>query len=763
MKHYVVLWSILSSLILLPNFNSEACYLRGYFFPPLEDSAPNLLSWDILTNDNSPVLPFLKKPAKSAKEGNLLEWRSYFNEEVELQALEDLIYKSNLAEITQIATKQMVPEGFENAGATTILKSKKAKGFFNYLVYAKHCETLTQKVKWDIPVAEEEKTQRRQLSEEGQQAYKKEKNEFLRLRYAYQILRLEHYNRNYDEVISLFDELVEPLWNTPSIMRYWALEHLAGAYSGIGDKAKANFYFAQVFWHAPSRRTVSHRSIKLMGETDWNAAKALCETDEEQAALYATRAYQQGGDKLAELEAIIPLAPNGGMAKVLAVDELYEIEAILLRSWFRTGYQMSYSRGNMVYSSEQRATRLKTVLDKLLAEKQLEEQAFWQTLHAYVLFLLDDTKGASIELAQVLNTDGLKEHVREQVEVFAAAMEASQMPVIGTEQELRLAKLMPQLRNVEKKNKREGDPSFLRAILHTKYNNQQDKAKAYLCHYGVTQLLLHPRSDYINALLDFLNQPGELNALEQFLLGEYSRAEWKEILHEIKGTLLLKDGQFAAAIKMFQSLPQAYFEAEPNDYDPNRYQRFVAVKNEFDLLRDIPTTIQKEVQGLPQYEKLRTPANKLDVAQALLSVEQAYRSQPDDWRYAYLLMAAWTELSNVGEAWRATDYFVRTNRKYSRRKTDEAEYGQPSELGAFALGNLDNHYERRIIRYATEAVNEAKQPELQAALYFELAEYLTLIPDAQSGQYLVNNLLKNNYRNTAYYQEVITQCSQFSK
>lgn len=762
MKHYIVLWSILSSLILIPNFNSEACYLRGYFFSPLEDTQPNLLSWEVLDKENSPILPFLKQPIENAKQGNLQEWYSYFNEKIATELLHQLIYKSNAEEIDQIAKERRLPQGFENEAATAILKLKQSKAFFEYLAYAKRCEPLAEKVQWGEPDTEAKNEQRSALSQEGQNAYNKEKDDFLRLRYAYQVLRLEHYTQNYGKVIALFDELVQPLEATPSIMYYWAMEHLAGAYSGQQQLDKANFYFAKVFWHAPSRRTVSHRSINLLNEKDWNAVMRLCETDEERAALYATRAYRQGGDKLAELEAIIPLAPNGEMTKVLAVDELQEIEGSLLRSWFHTGHKMEYSNSQYVYASIQRAGRLKTVLAKLLAMEQLEDKAFWQTLHAYVLFLLGDTQNASIELAQVLNNDGLEKTIRQQVEVFAAAMEASQMPVIGEEQELRLLKLMPQLRNVENMRSREGNQHFLRAVLHSKYSRQEDKAKAYLCHFSVTQLLLHPRLDYINALLDFVNQPAELNAFEQFLLGEYGREEWKNMLYEMRGTAMLREGEFAEAAKIFQRLPKAYFNAEPFQYDPNRYQRFVAVKDEFDLLRNTSKRLRKELKMLPVYEKLRKSANKLEVAQALLELEKAYKAKNQDWRYAYLQMAAWKEMSYVGAAWRTTDYFVRLNRKSGIPSQAPPIYDAPSRLGAYALGNLDNYYEKRIIRYATEAVYKAQNPELEAALYFELNEYLNMLPAAETAKYMVRSMLSNTYKDTKYYQEVITQCGYFS-
>lgn len=767
MKNYVVLWSILTSLMLLPSVNSDACYTRGYFFLSIEKT-PELLTWDAIDSQYSPANSFLHSGRQQATEGNLEEWKAYFEDKVETDDLGDLIYEIQLEEAEVLASNAKLPQGFSNPAAQTILQSGKGKAFFNYLAYAKRCEPLALNTNWGASLENTNAQPHKQLWEAGIQAYKDSKDNFMRLRYAYQVVRLAHYSKAYSEAVRLYQELVEPLMDEPSIMRYWAMEQMAGALAGLKEQNKANYYFAQVFANAPSRRYRSLTSVRIRGEADWDASMAFCQNDEERAALHAMRAYDKGGSRLGEMEDIVDLAPNLDLMEVMAVEVLKKSEGVLLNSWYHIESSLATRR---TYGAEERINVLNKQIKHLLQKSNLAKRAFWQTLYGYTFFLLGDSETASVEFADALSATDMNQGLRQQLEIFIAAMELSMMPKIGPEQEERVAELMTQLATVEKYRSDLGNQYFLRAILFGKYERQNDLAKSYLCQFDETPLLLHPRLDYLNSLLDFVNKPGEMNRLETFLLGKWSREEWRLVLNEIRGTRMLMANKLEEAIVHFdyfakaQNKPQEQidrFTAGGKDYNakPN------AKSKEFDLLRELPSLIEEELKKTAIYQKLREPQNKLEVAQALLALQQLQAANPNDWRYDYMLMKAWVEMSYVGSAWRATDYFVNTSRKspstYVYRKS-EPVYGPPEEVGAYALGNLDNYYEERIVNHAMAAAAKADSDDLGAAIYFELDNYLVFLPNSNTAHFLVRNTIKQNYQDSKYYQEVIQECGAYTK
>ena len=76
--------------------------------------------------------------------------------------------------------------------------------------------------------------------------YKAATNPDIKLRYAYQLVRFNHYSRKYQPAIDAFQTYVEPL-KLKNHMYYYALDQKAGAERGLKLFDKANWDFFQVF------------------------------------------------------------------------------------------------------------------------------------------------------------------------------------------------------------------------------------------------------------------------------------------------------------------------------------------------------------------------------------------------------------------------------------------------------------------------------------------------------------------------------------
>ncbi|MCH5599840.1 tetratricopeptide repeat protein [Niabella ginsengisoli] len=84
------------------------------------------------------------------------------------------------------------------------------------------------------------------LLKNGLQLYHAAKTDLFKLKYAYQIVRLAHYNGHYNDAIKYYDELVGPN-PTQSILQPMSLALKAGAFFRLGRNEDAAYLFSKAF------------------------------------------------------------------------------------------------------------------------------------------------------------------------------------------------------------------------------------------------------------------------------------------------------------------------------------------------------------------------------------------------------------------------------------------------------------------------------------------------------------------------------------
>ncbi len=145
------------------------------------------------------------------------------------------------------------------------MKSKDLEAL-GYIMYAKQVEpnVLGDWSAWE-PVARD-KDKMAKLQKNGVQLYNVAKNEFIKLRYAYQVVRLAHYAGRYEEAITSYDQLVKPN-TTKSILQDMSLSLKAGALSRTGQKNDAAYIFSQLFSKNEVMRVSNYMSF------DWSVKR----------------------------------------------------------------------------------------------------------------------------------------------------------------------------------------------------------------------------------------------------------------------------------------------------------------------------------------------------------------------------------------------------------------------------------------------------------------------------------------------------------
>ncbi|AZZ57598.1 hypothetical protein [Riemerella anatipestifer] len=327
-------------VILLLHQNSKACAWEdpdGDYF--------NLFTQTIIRDKSyTPFLlsssPFYEADNITIIDDNLQLWKSFFNNKLSYDEVKTLVYKLPLQDIISFK------DGCQNQAIfQKLVAYQNYREGLDYLIEAKKLNNLrinrvandddnTYSFYYDDEIYNLAST----LDYENTLTtlinfYKNTSNKEIKLRYAYQIVRFEHYNRNYDKAVKAFSTYVEPL-GLKNAIYYMALEQMAGAQSGLGQKEEANWNFFQVFINSNSRKQTAYISIKLSSEKAFEDLLSRAKNDKEKIMAYFLLGYQGFNNPLPMMEKIYEIDPNSEALKVLQARAINELERYFLPYYY---------------------------------------------------------------------------------------------------------------------------------------------------------------------------------------------------------------------------------------------------------------------------------------------------------------------------------------------------------------------------------------------------------------------------------------------
>ncbi|MCJ8152471.1 hypothetical protein MKJ01_01685 [Chryseobacterium sp. SSA4.19] len=203
--------------------------------------------------------------------------------------------------------------------------------------------------------------------------YNAARNPEIKQRYGYQLVRFNHYTRNYDAALKAFKRYVEPirLKGAPYIM---ALDQLAGAQRGLGMSSDANWNFFQVFKDSKSRKESAFVSMKLSDTASFNNILKRASTDDEKNMAYFLLGYEDFNNPIPVMEKMYDINPDSEILKVMAVRSINELE----RSYLPIYYYQNNDTGSTVQSGS--VIKDSDHSTAPAAEPAKKELSFWQKI-----------------------------------------------------------------------------------------------------------------------------------------------------------------------------------------------------------------------------------------------------------------------------------------------------------------------------------------------------------------------------------------------
>ncbi|MCH2081026.1 MAG: hypothetical protein MK226_01485 [Saprospiraceae bacterium] len=749
----LILYSLLICFgISLPFSISKGCGpydlgFRGYSFiyPEIIDlkaeGAPFFLSFKEISDH-------YKGPVQEQITGNLEEWQERFCEVATIEDIGEIVYKADADDIrllrnTLSSESSSAPYGMKGNKFVSHLIRNKCFETVDYLYFAKRCEphVTDDSDPWEEPIPRD-KEKMQSLIDEGKRTFRQTASHYFRLRYAYQLIRLAHYMKDYQQALDLYDDLLPKTDNDPSILDYWILGHKAGALMGMGENVEASYLFAIIFDQCPSKRTSAFRSFNIHSDEEWKACLLRCETERQQAVMHALRANASHANRLEEMQAIYDLDPNNEYLPLLLIKEIQELEKDLLGYGFN-----DQNAHNKRYHKRPRPEAGKNIIDiqkfvrEIVNDNRIEDLGLWVITEGYLEFLAGNEYFAqrTFKKAQKMVK---KPALKEQLKVWELALQISSYQTITEDIEKRLS-------DIERLNplfeKYQDFEDFTNDKLATLYRQEQKPGKAFLTHYPVQAMLPNPSMVMIDDLIGVCLKPSR-NFIERRMV-EKGDSTILHDLQDVKSVYYLARSKLEIAREAYQDIPR------PDWDDYGLYAPYVERINDCVHCR-LPDSTLTYNRG----ELIEDLRKKEYEARAETDIEKAA------YRY-YQLGLAFYNMTYFGPTWKATDFFRSGSSmdKYELLRAKEQE--GVFDHYYYPLGNRENMDCSEAKRHFLKVIELSSNQELLARALFMAAkceqnEYYVNRFNGASRTYEYFDLLMG-YTDTRFGQRLIKECKYF--
>ena len=705
-----------------------------------------------IVNLKAPFAPFFLKvddiskyyegQEKVTEDENVQEWKERYCDKAPVEDVQAFIYGFNVGEFERLKTAIMSPSLKPGVSVTSnkfanYIYRNKCKETVDYLIYAKYCEP---NVGYLDPWSEEERdvAYMSTLIEQGLEAFDKTESHYIRLRYAFQIIRLAHYIDDYNQVISLYDELMPKIDNDPSVIEQWIVSHRAGALMSLGQTVEASYLFSRIFAECPSRRTQAFNSFSVTTDEEWRECLKLCNSDRERADLYAIRANANHSNILEEMYHIYNFDPQNENLELLLLRELQKLEKDLLGIDFN-----EFKSQNKQILGIPRSTAGDLVLgmqkfvNRVIEESKVNRLDLWKITKGYLEFLSGNFYYAEKTFEEVSPTV-TDEILKKQLDVFQLALKINSLNEVSDSIERWVFNVKNETIFEEK-----GDfNDFLEDKLAQLYNKSGDSGKSFMMHHELRELKPNPNLDVVEDLLEVARNPTK-NRFERSIVNVPNDTITIESeLLDIKATYYLSNFQIEAAMETYKKMPESNWNRF-GLFDP-----FIERINDCVFDNCFPDTTQQKY-------------NKGEIMQYIIDLDYQAKANPElAAKLYYKLGIAYYNMTYFGYAWDVMDYF-RSGSSLPRWTYNNSNimplYGSP-------YGNKENFdcslalsYFDKVLLFAEDDSELAAKAAYMAAK----CERNNFYTSGGERTYKYFDILLNKYGNTQFALRMIGECKYF--
>lgn len=749
-KIYFVIVLILVSIF--PTKISNGCFDPGPYFVGYSILHPNISEGEI-----SKPLVFTytyfgsfwhENGFKEKKiDKNIIEWQKFFFDVPKYKDLNFIIYESKIEGLEKLKKLQFnpnatIPDTIKNSSFSKTFKQYNFASFLDYLIFAKKCEPhLIGHHYWkkDISILYSIDS----LIEKGIKNYNNVKNDFLKLRYGYQILRLSR-KKNKDLELT-YNQFIKPLEKVKSVIQNKSLEHLGGWLSHAKNEQKSvygNVLLAKSLIGNLERGRNVFLGFSIKDQKEWDQTIAACENDEQRSLIHYLRALEKNSIALDDMKAMYNLHPKSRALEILMTREMQKIELKYLgkkvkstKNWTedsneKYGIPKSYI---LKYIN-----KVKPFVKTIVAEKKCNNLSYWMMMDGYLEYMTNEHRAAQKVFSNAKKIVKKTTVLHDQIELLEFANLLSLRNTMNEKLEIQFGKILKSNKAFIKQPVYKSD--FFMERMGSIYAEEGDVAKAYLCNYNLYGLKFFPNSKDAKAVLELFDKPDK-NDFEKYLL-EDKEIKTREEIIDILGTSYLGEEQIEKAIETFASIPDFGKKFK------NPFRAFLF-----------------EQETNPKYSKV-PKFSKYEIAQKIAELKNQISKNSNASAEAHLALGNYEYHSSYfGFAWQIKDY-------YKSVSSWGHSYDSFRQLGKWTKGDKAFMNLAPARKHLKKVLEISPDKELQAQAIIMLSQlekinnHLKNIRDddfkKHRSKYYANHL-KTDYSGTEIYKHYIRECNPYNR
>ena len=654
---------------------------------------------------------------------NLESWSVFFEDKYETSQLKSIIYRDKpfttfLIELRKLREKKKKDINIDSKEESFIAYLKLALDvenvlYENYNSWDYYNRTDTIKVNNLVSVL--------QLS------IKHEQFNFIKERYAYQLIKLLRYSKKYTEASDVYKNHFSYLGSN-SFISYWAMDQYAGILRKLGDTTTSNYYFLKVIINSPSKRISAFSSYNVSSQKEFDLLEKMCRTNEEKIFLFFLRANNRKSLILYELDNINNITINE-RDDIILNDNIMKV--LMTRQL------------NQIYPESTNTIEFKKYLEELiLFNKKMTslstDDAFWELSLSYLYYLNNQIIESESTLNSINNLTGEQELQRD---IIRDLNYLKSKQKFNDDDEDYLGSLLFKVsENINNESK----------ILYDYYNNAQSHLYSILINdiskkstklfyndvfknsgsdLNPVNFLYYSDLKNINKLLSNIRNTQNSTLKEYVLQNNY-----ENIILERKGTLLMRNlDSLEKAIDIFESIPDNFI---------NNYHRFLVQSDPFIFnIKDCIDCIDNS-RGIYW--------NKLTLSKELLKIRtEAYQNNnPENY---FLLATAYYNMSYFGSSWNALSHYRTTTKIHGF-------YDMQIPINLCKKAIIFSNDDELIAKSLYMASKCEKQN-----FFIEKNKYSRdLRNEMNRAGYRTNFYKLQRYRHTRFFDEAFRECYDFS-
>lgn len=720
---------------------------------------------------------FLYDEAEPVETSDVLanEWAAYCGAPVTGNDAKDFVNSFGLKDVNSLyyniekSQPLNIADSVKRNSMTNYFLQQKDLEALGYIIYAKKVQPYVTGESTGWKPVSRDNTAMDKLIKNGQQLYAVAKKDLFKLKYGYQVLRLAHYSKRYDDVIKWYDEYIAGN-KTTSVLQPLSLALKAGALYHSGRQAEAAYLFSKAFSDNDVKKVSNYISFNWSVDSREDREKyiSLCKNDNEKAAMLALFALGSVGDEVQAMKEIYRLDPHNNALEVLAVREINKLEETYFTPELNKQnggkrFYYTWNDGNndsLALAGNQHVKALAGFLHVAAQKNNTANPGLFETGAAYASLMIRDYNTTKKYLADAKKMK-LTAKVKDQwaltnllltinaKDKIDAAFEAQILPSIKWLQHKAQTKKAVKSGYADAEQWKIFYRNLMSEILAKRYHQQGDMYKEVLVVGAADRIFNKASNGYYSNAVDFLHTNLESKDVEKLyaLMNSKIKTNYENYLvgfnslriddvADFAGTAYLRDYNYSSAIKWLKKNTAV----KKYSIDTNPF---------IDLLYDQEEAFPDEIK--------RT--SKIAFAVEMLRLEILTKTdQISIARNYYKMALGLYNITYYGHAWKLVEY--------SRGGTDG--YYIPSGANAFQkeyYGCFKAH------DYFNKAMNLSKDKNFKARCLFMMAKCVQKQIRQQQYNDFGNNywyLFKNNkyfpqlikeYGQTAFYKEAFSSCS----